>query len=187
MRLSSPRIPPLRETEWTEEQRIALEPFAKQGRLYNIYTTLGRNPAALKAFLEWGGYVLRRSSIDARERVLVILRVGYLCRAGYEWAQHSRIGKQAGLTDSELARIKVGSTADGWSELDRVLLQTAEELHRDYFVSDSTWRKLRSSFNDRRCMDLVFVIGHYTQVCMILNTFGIQLDTGFEPDTDLRA
>jgi hypothetical protein len=35
-------------------------------------------------------------------------------------------------------------------------------------------------------MDLVFVVGHYTQVCMILNTFGIQLDAGLSADADLR-
>jgi 4-carboxymuconolactone decarboxylase len=186
MRLDSPRIPPLQEADWTEEQRTVLEPFAKQGRLYNIYTTLGHNPSALTAFLKWGSYVLRHSSLDARERELVILRIGYLCRAGYEWAQHSRLGKQAGISDAELESIKAGPEADGWNELDRLLLRTADELHRNYFVSDATWRELRDRLTERQCMDLVFIIGHYTQVCMILNTFGIQLDAGFVEDSDLR-
>lgn len=184
MRLTQPRIPPLAEAEWTDEQRAALEPFAKQGRLYNIYSTLGHNPTALQAFLAWGGYVLRRSQLDARARELVILRIGFLCRAGYEWAQHSRLGKQSGLTDLELERIKSGPIAREWSDQDRLLLTAADELHHCYFISDDTWLKLRACFNERQCMDLVFVIGHYTQVCMILNTFGIQLDADLELDKD---
>jgi alkylhydroperoxidase family enzyme len=187
MRLATPRIPPLVKSEWTDEQREVLEPFAKQGRLYNIYSTLGQCPDALKAFLAWGSYVLRRSSLNARERELVILRIGYLCRAGYEWAQHSRLGKQAGLTDSELARIKSGPRAVEWNLEDGLLLTAADELHRNYFVSDETWTRLRGFLTERQCMDLVFVIGHYTQVCMILNTFGIQLDPDLVCDPDLKG
>jgi hypothetical protein len=35
-------------------------------------------------------------------------------------------------------------------------------------------------------MDLVFIVGHYTQVSMILNTFGIQLDPDLVADPDLQ-
>jgi 4-carboxymuconolactone decarboxylase len=187
MRLNTPRISPLTQADWTEEQRAVLEPFTKQGRLYNIFTTLGHNPTALQAFLAWGGYVMRKTQLSARERELAILRVGYLCKAGYEWAQHSRLGKEAGLTDEELARIKIGPASNDWSVRERLLLQACDELHVDYFVSDATWRALLEHFDQRQCMDLVFVIGHYTQVCMMLNTFGIQLDDGLTPDADLSA
>jgi 4-carboxymuconolactone decarboxylase len=176
MRLDAPRIPPLHESEWTDEQRAVLEPYAKQGRLYNIFSTLGRNPAALRAFVAWGGYVLRQSDLSPRQRELVILRIGHLCRAGYEWAQHARLGKQAGLTNEELSRIRLGPGAPDWTDQERTLLVAADELHRDYFISDATWLELRSFLSDSQCMDLVYVIGHYTQVCMILNSFGVQLD-----------
>lgn len=186
MRLKSPRIEPLKQSDWTDEQRAVLEPFAKQGRLYNVFTTLGHNPTALQAFLAWGGYVMRKTQLNARERELLILRVGYLCKAGYEWAQHSRLGKDAGLTDAELACIKVGPSSH-WNERDRLLLQACDELHRNYFVSDATWSALLERFDRQQCMDLVFIVGHYTQVCMMLNTFGVQLDEGLEPDRDLNG
>jgi len=34
-------------------------------------------------------------------------------------------------------------------------------------------------------MDVVFTAGHYVRVCMVLNTFGIQLDPGLSLDPDL--
>ena len=34
-------------------------------------------------------------------------------------------------------------------------------------------------------MNLVFTVGQYTQVCMMLNTFGVQLDDDLTLDKDL--
>jgi hypothetical protein len=36
-------------------------------------------------------------------------------------------------------------------------------------------------------MDVVFTAGQYTQVSMILNSFGVQLEPGVALDPDLRA
>jgi len=36
-------------------------------------------------------------------------------------------------------------------------------------------------------MDLVFTVGQYTQVSMILNSFGIQVEDGQMVDPELRA
>jgi 4-carboxymuconolactone decarboxylase len=185
MRLREPRIAPVPEAEWTEEQRKVLEPFVAQNRLYNIFTTLARNPKALRAFLAWGTYTLQQTSLNPRERELVILRIGFLCKSGYEWAQHVRIGQQAGLTSAEISMIKAGpGSPSGWSEEDATLLRACDELHRDYFISDGTWRALSGFLSEQQRMDLVFVVGQYTQVCMILNTFGVQLDQGLAADED---
>jgi hypothetical protein len=35
-------------------------------------------------------------------------------------------------------------------------------------------------------MDVVFTAGQYTQVCMMLNSFGVQLDEGQTLDPDFR-
>jgi 4-carboxymuconolactone decarboxylase len=186
MRLKTPRISPVHVAEWSPAQREALAPYAARDQLYNIFTTLARVPEALKAFAAWGGFVLGRSSLPERQRELLILRVGWNCRAGYEWAQHARIGRAAGLSGEELAGIKRGHTWPKWSDSDRVLLVAADELGRSQFVSDPTWSALAQHFSERQLMDVVFVVAHYTQVCMILNTFGVQLDPILRADPDLE-
>jgi alkylhydroperoxidase family enzyme len=186
MRLKAPRIPPLQESDCSPAQREALAPYAARGQQYNIFTTLGRVPEALKAFNAWGGFVLLQSSLPARERELLILRVGWNCRCGYEWAQHARIGRAAGLTPLELTGIKRGPTWIEWSEQDRLLLLAADELGESSFISVALWNALAERFGERQLMDIVFVVGHYTQVCMILNTFGVQLDPTLRADPDLE-
>lgn len=185
MRLSEPRIQALKDEEFTEDQKKLLEPFG--GRVLNIFRTLVRMPKAFEAFNRWGGYILsRRNSLAPREREIVILRTGYLCKSGYEWAQHVKIAKREGLADEEIARIKRGADA-GWSEADAALLHAADELHTDQFIGEKTWAALSAHFSEAQRMDVVFTVGQYTQVSMMLNTFGVQLEGGETVDPDLRG
>jgi alkylhydroperoxidase family enzyme len=188
MRLAAPRVAPLQDSELTDEQREALKPMFATGRpVLNIFRTLARAPKALARFNEWGSYVLsRRNSLSAREREIVILRVGYLCKSGYEFTQHTRIGLDAGLSQDEIGRIKAGADA-GWSPSEAALIRAADELVRDHFVTDATWAALSQHFDEKQRMDVVFTAGQYTQVSMFLNTFGVQLDAGQTLDPDLRS
>ena len=189
MRLSAPRIAPLEDAEMTDDQREALRPMSAEGRRpLNISRTLAHAPKALTRFNEWGSYVLsRRNSLPPREREILILRVGYLCKSGYEFTQHTRIGLNEGLSETEIAAIKQGASANSWSSADAALIRAADELVQDHFVSDATWQALGEHFDDKQRMDAVFTVGQYTQVSMFLNTFGVQLDPGQTLDPDLRA
>jgi len=188
MRLAAPRIAPLQDNDLTDDQREALAPMSAGGRpLLNIFRTLARAPKALTRFNEWGAYVLsRRNSLPPREREIVILRVGFLCKSGYEFTQHTRIGLNEGLSADEIARIKTGADA-GWSGADAALIRAADDLVGDHFVSDATWAQLKAHFDEKQCMDVVFTAGQYTQVSMFLNSFGVQLEPGQTLDPDLRA
>lgn len=190
MRLPAPRIDPVAEAELDPAARAALAMLPHSARGFNIFRTLARLPEALAAFLAWGNYVLSpRNSLSPRQRELAILRVGFLCGAGYEWAQHRIIGLQAGLASAEIEAVKAGPDASGpdvpsWDGLDRAILQACDELVQGHHTSDATWAAL-APLGDRGRMDLVFTVGQYTQVSMLLNSFGVQLDPGLNLDPDL--
>ena len=188
MRLAKPRIEPVPDDRLTPDQAELVAPIAQRGHVHNIFRTLVNAPKAAKGFMSWANYVLsRRNDLAPREREIVILRTGFLCKSGYEWAQHVRIGRNAGLSDDEIARIKLGAAAPGWTAAEAALLRASDELHHDQFVSDATWSELRNSFCEKQCMDVVFTAGQYTQVSMILNSFGVQLDEGQKLDPDLKG
>jgi len=115
----------------------------------------------------------------------VILRIGFLCKSGYEWTQHTRIALDSGLNEEEIARIKQGASAPGWTAAETALLTASDELHKGQFISDATWTALRNNFTEKQCMDVVFTAAQYTQVSMILNSLGVQLDEGLVGDPDL--
>ena len=186
---NEPRIPPLQDEELTEDQAAVLETFRlPTGVVLNLFRTLGHSHKALQRFRVWGDYVLsKRNTLPADRRELVILRTGFLCRSAYEWAQHVLLGRHTGLTDDEIERIKLGPDDPGWSDADRALLRAIDDLHADQCISDATWQALGddAGLDQRGKMDLVFTVGHYTMVAMMLRSFGVQLDDGLEPDPDL--
>jgi 4-carboxymuconolactone decarboxylase len=174
VRLDKPRVAPLADEQIDPETR---ERFGA-GPILNIFRTLANHPALMKRWLVFGNHVLAKSTLPARERELLILRIGWLCRAGYEWGQHVGIGKASGLSDEEIARIAKGPGAPGWSAADRALLRATDELHEDSFVSDATWAELAGRWSTEQLMDLVFTVGQYNLVSMALNTFGVQPEPG---------
>ena len=189
MRLHTPRIEPVDLDRLDADQQAALAPV-RNGKLgaLNIFRTLAHAPKALTAFLGWGSYILsRRNALPPRERELAILRTGFNCGAGYEWTQHCPIGLEAGLTEAEIVAIKQGSDEPSWSAIDRAILIACDELTRNFHVSHATWAAL-SPLGDKARMDLVMTVGQYTQVSMMLNSFGVQLDAGqvLDPDLDRR-
>ncbi len=188
MRTDKPRIEPLPDSALDADQKEILAPIAANGRVLNIFRTLVHAPKAMRGFLGWGNYVLsKRNDLPMREREIVILRTGFLCKSGYEWTQHVAIGLRSGLTETEISRIKKGADAPGWSVADAALLRASDELHKSQFIADATWTSLGRHFTAKQCMDVVFTVGQYTQVSMMLNTFGVQLDEGQTLDPDLRA
>jgi alkylhydroperoxidase family enzyme len=182
MRLKQPRIAPLPEADWDEETRAMLRSSGPAGgaRVLNIFATLAHHPKLLKRWLVFGNHVLAKSSLPPRERELVILRVGWLCRAEYEWGQHVVIGRASGLGEAEIRRIAEGPTAAGWNALDRLLLQAVDELHADAMIDDATWKALAERLSTQQLIDLLFAVGQYTLVSMALNTLGVQLEPGVD-------
>ena len=178
MRLSQPRVQPLDPETAEGLAKEQLERAAERGSLLNITRTLANYPELSRAWGRFARHVLSESSLPPRERELVILRMGWNCRSGYEFGQHRRIGQEAGLTLDEVERVKQGPDAEGWSDHERALLRATDELHADAFISDETWSALAASYDTRQLMDVVFAAGQYNLVSMALNTLGVQLEPG---------
>ncbi|MDX1383179.1 MAG: carboxymuconolactone decarboxylase family protein [Thermoanaerobaculia bacterium] len=185
MRLTEPRIAPLGDADWPEEARELRERFIDgegpgAGKVLNIFATLGHHPQLLKRWLVFGNHVLMKSTLPPRDREILILRIGWLCRAEYEWGQHVVIGRRAGLSDEDIARIAEGPDADGWDPFEATLVRAADELHADAMLSDATWNALAERYDTRQMLDVVFTVGQYNLVSMVLNSTGVQLDEGID-------
>ena len=107
-----------------------------------------------------------------------ILRVGFRAGSEYEFGQHTRLGRDAGLDDDEIARL-AGSGSTQWSDEDRALVDMADELCADDVVSGPTWERLAARWNDEQLLELLVLAGYYRLVSGLLNSTGVAL----EPDT----
>lgn len=184
MRLQEPRIPPLSDEEFSPELQASTG-FAPGSRGINLVKTLARAPFAAPLFLSYARHFLSpNNGLPARERELLIVRVGHLCQSAYELGQHVQIALSAGLTPDELERIKQGTDAS-WNEADSALIRAADDIVADQFVSDPVWHALSRSFDEKQLIDIVMTAAQYVQLASVLNTFGVQLEP--EVDTDIRS
>jgi len=170
---SPPRLAPKPSDEWDDETRALVG-----DNPLNIFATLAHHPKLMKRWLVFGGHVLAKSTLPARDRELLILRTGWSCRSPYEWGQHVAIGRAAGISDEEVERVAAGPDAPGWDPFEATLLRAADELHGDQGLSDATYAALAERYDAQQLLDLVFTVGQYHLVSMVLNTMRVERDDG---------
>src|ERR1700675_4680953 len=144
-------------------------------KVVNIFRVLMNHPKLARSWARFAGYILGPQTLGPREREILILRIGWLNQAPYEYEQHVRIGKAAALTDDEIDRIGKGAKA-GWNKQDATLIQAADDLFENSVVSDETWKTLSERYNTEQMMDAVFTVGQYNLVSWALNSLGVPLD-----------
>jgi alkylhydroperoxidase family enzyme len=142
----------------------------------NIFTTLGRHRGLFRRFLFYNGAMMPGGKLSRQDTELVILRVSWVCDSPYERDHHVRIGRRAGLSAEEIARVEDGPDAPGWTPLRAALLRAVDELVRDHRIADATWATLAASLDERQLIELCLLTGHYAGLAGTLNSLGVDVD-----------
>jgi alkylhydroperoxidase family enzyme len=86
------------------------------------------------------------------------------------------LGRRAGLSDEEIARVAEGPDAPGYTPRQLALLRAADELHAERTLGDEAWAALRSELDERGAIQFCLLVGHYEMLAMTLNALRVQLD-----------
>jgi 4-carboxymuconolactone decarboxylase len=173
-----PRIPPLPVDEQDDEVKELLAGAGVQDALAsNIFTTLVRHRGLFRKWVPFGGKLLS-GKLNLRDREILILRTGWLCKSEYEYGQHSLIALQNGFTKDELDGVKFGAAAPCWNPLESALVKVADELHFDATISTETWSTLASNYNEQQLIEIPMLVGQYHLVAFTLNSLGVQREPG---------
>ncbi len=177
---SQARIPLLSESELDPAAAEVLDRLRGMGngRILHIFAALAHHPDLLRRWLVFGNHVMGKSTLSPRERELVILRVGWLCAAEYEWSQHVVIARATGLGEDEIRRVADGPQAPGWSPREAALLRGVDELVRTRDLADETFEALRKHLDVPELLDTIFAVGQYVLVSTVLRALRIPLDPG---------
>jgi alkylhydroperoxidase family enzyme len=148
----------------------------------NLICTFACYPELARAYLAFNAHVQYATTLPARQRELVILRVAVRTKSEYEWAQHVPMGADVGLTPEELSDIVAGPGSPAWESLDQSVLYAVDELLDCASVSNATWANLARHWEERQIMDLVFTVGAYQTLAMALRSFEIEPDDEIVPN-----
>lgn len=185
----SPRLPPVPVQEWPPAMRGALAAMAPpnprhpvpprrddrpKGR--NLLGLFAHHPELTRAYNTFNGHLLFATTLTPRQRELLVLRVGVLRDAEYEWLQHKVIATDLGMSAEEIDRVTEGPDADGWAPLEAALLRAVDELVADARIGEETWAALAVELDAQQLLDLVFTVGAYDALAMAMRTFGVEVD-----------
>jgi len=149
---------------------VVLELFANHVGLSDTFMTFTDTLADAQARLE------------PKIRELLILRVAWRTRSGYEWNQHSRVAREEGLTDAQLRAVQEGPADLVWTPAERALLTAADEMIDDFAVGEETWTRLTAVLDGPQLFELLFVVGGYLCLAAVLNSLGLRGDIAADPN-----
>ncbi|WDV55348.1 carboxymuconolactone decarboxylase family protein [Streptomyces coeruleorubidus] len=171
-----PRLQPVDEADLQEKTLASLAPYRDQdGRIYAIWATLAHHEDALRRYLVFSNHVLGKNTLPLRSRELMILRIAARARAAYEWDQHVRIARRAGLTDETILAAAAG-TWDGLDDLDRLLLTATDSLVDRQGVDDELWNRLTAHLSTEQVIDVLYTVGQYLTIATVINTLGVRTE-----------
>jgi alkylhydroperoxidase family enzyme len=167
------------------EAMTKLAPAGSQGRAAatrrrpgaaNVLGAMAHHPDLAKAFYTFNGHLLNATTLTARQREIIVLRVATVKRSGYEWAQHLFIAEAVGLSEREIAAVAYGSACPLWSELDAALVQSVDDVIDDGGLSEQTWTVLTMHLNTAQILDVIHTIGGYVTLAAVIQSLDLELE-----------
>ena len=142
----------------------------------NLFRTLGRHRGLFRGWLIFAGRLMPRGKLPRRETELVILRVAHLTGSTYEFEHHVRLARRVGLRPEDINGITRPLAEGPWTEREVAILSAVDRLHSDRDLDESSWNALRSHLEERECIELVMLVGHYEMLATFLHALRIPPD-----------
>ena len=135
-------------------------------------SVLAHQPALLGPFLTWAAALALQGVLPRRDHEILALRTARLFRSPFEWDEHVRFAREAGLTDAQIEHIKTGSGGLDPDSHEATLLHAADELHTDHNISAATFNVLASHYSPGALVEIPYVVGQYAMLSMVANAIG---------------
>jgi AhpD family alkylhydroperoxidase len=114
-----------------------------------------------------------------REREIVILRISANNRCEYEWGVHvTAFGTHAGFTAEQIAATAApGHSPQCWSERERLLIQSLDELCAQGRMNPSTLQQFREAWTLEQQLEIFALAGNYHAIAFVANSSELKFET----------
>ena len=173
--MSSERFVDLDPADMTDDQKRVFDTI-KSGPRGNVaapFRMLLQSPDLADRVQNLGAYVRYGSALPPRLSELAILITARFWDSPYEWHHHVRDGLAGGVPAAEIEAISRRERPDFDDEKADALYDFVTELHTTHTVSDESFARAKAHFGLNGVIDLIGILGHYTLMAMILNTFEV--------------
>jgi len=187
--VTSPGLAPLPVERWSESARTVLPRYLRRPERYlsgdhPMPQALGLFAHHVEIGAAWMGFANLlagpSSTVEPKLRELAILRVAWRTGSDYEWTQHIRIARDAGVTTEQLHAIPGGPGSGHWTALERSVLEAVDQIVDGWRVEGPTWAALAGELDEPQLLELLFVIGSYLCFATVANSVRLTPDASTE-------
>lgn len=141
-----------------------------------LFRVVAGQPRAWDKFR--AGSLLDRGPLSLRQREIVIDRTCALNGCEYEWGVHVTAFARAAELDDEQVRATVhgGAEASCWSDAEKVLIATADALHRRSTLGKAEFAALKAHYDDAQVLEIMLLCGFYRTVSYLANGLDLPLE-----------
>ncbi len=148
----------------------------------NLYRALGNHAPLAAAWTEFARAIRYESRTPRELRELVILRGAQLMRSEYEWAQHLKMARKAGVREAQIAALAGWRESREFDAREKAALLLAEAVTRAD-VSDEVYAAVSKHFDHATYVELALTAAFYAMVGRMLDAMRIQLEPEFRDYT----
>lgn len=175
------RLPKAARSDFPEELLYVYDRLPREpgGAPMNIFAAMGNNPGLLRGYLRLANPLWAQCELDPERRELVILRVAILHHSIYEWHQHVRIGRDAGLADERIVGLHHWRTSPLFSDLEKAILGYVDALVASDHPPQEVHDALAGHLSPSGLVGVNLLVGAYILTAKFLGAFEVQPETPF--------
>ena len=132
-----------------------------------------RSPELGSLSQKLGAFCRYHTSLAPQLSELAILVVARHWVQSIEWTAHKPIALDAGLDPSIADAIERGETPEFENEDEEIVYVVADEICGTRQLSEATFDRALTMFDEKTFFELTAVIGYYTNIAIQLNCFAV--------------
>ncbi|WP_206812161.1 carboxymuconolactone decarboxylase family protein [Paradesulfitobacterium ferrireducens] len=171
-----PRLPLLEVEKMPEKTREMITGGKSEMKGLNINRMVAHAEKSARHFMRLGNSLLTQAKLDGRLRELSVLRIATLCDSRYEWYQHEILARKIGISDEQIAAVKLGPGQPEFTELEQAVLKYTDEVTLEVKSSDETFNVLAKVLSHQELVELTLTIGFYNLVARLLENTEVEIE-----------
>jgi uncharacterized peroxidase-related enzyme len=134
--------------------------FALRGNVPNMFRVMAHRPEIYATMQAHFAAVLSTGTVSTKLKELIIVRTSQLNETPYCLASHTKLARNLGWTDDQLAHLADWSGRDDFTPAEKAALRLAETVTCNAnAVSDEQFAELRSFYSEGEIVELLCAIG----------------------------
>ena len=141
----------------------------------NLYRALANHPALAAAWTEFARAIRYQSRNPRALREIVILRGAQVMGSEYEWAQHLKMARKAGVREAQIEALARWRDSGEFDAREKAALALAEAVTRAD-VTDQVYAEVTRHFDRQDFVELALTAAFYAMVGRMLDAMRIELE-----------